>query len=389
MNRIPSDSSCGDNVTSSFELSTDSGTEDNEQSHDESYKGSPQAVSRYAYQNVSKPSTHLPRSVRAATGTTTSFLGTASAFKFLQLESYVCTCIAETPTSTNGYGSSMACCKVLQYFGMLFVKDMQAIFCPAHHCFVPMACWAQHVKRTHQDWISSTKVDECTRMAKHVALSCGLDPAQDTKDLQLPDKIDQPFGSYSTQTKSPIHLSSRCPKCSLWISEDKGSRQSDRYMRRHLRDTCSKGPSTDWKEIQLTEPCFTYRVSICRGKSHAFRLPADWEDATVTQEPAQPPYLLFPEDTIPSSSPRTVSQDWPFRVGWTSYDEDISASKHIQALHQLILRPKCGCRSNIQNPDFLEQGLHLVNHALIKYFKAAMMFVHKKHKSVIDAIVSE
>ena len=69
--------------------------------------------------------------------------------------------------STNAIAATW--CKVLLYFGMLFLNDMQAIFCPTHHCFVPMACWADYVRCSHLDWILSTKVDKCSHMAKYVA----------------------------------------------------------------------------------------------------------------------------------------------------------------------------------------------------------------------------
>ncbi|KAH9011092.1 hypothetical protein EDB83DRAFT_2322272 [Lactarius deliciosus] len=411
MNKIHSDSSFNDNMDSGFEPLADTGgaTENDGQGYEESNKGSFDLDTGCRAQavlgNNSNPnaSTYIPRSVRVTTRTTPPLLpvDNGGAFSFLQLESYICTCTSQSvlctpkaPTSTGGRGSAPADCKVLLYFGMLFLADLHAIFCPAHHCFVPMACWVDHVSRCHQDWISSTKIKECDRMAQHVALSCGLKPTQDTGDILLPVEIDQSFRYYSTLlTKAArVHLSFQCPKCSHWIAEDKSSRQSDRYMRRHLKDStsCSKA-SPDWETIQLAEPRHIYRISLSRGKYHAFLLPMDWDDTTKVKEPepTRLPKFSLSDDTFPSFLSRTVSQDWPFTLGWTAYDEDISASKHIIALRQLILRPKYGHRSKTRNPDFLEEGLCLVNHALIKYFKAAMMFVHKKHKSVVDAIVSD
>ena len=224
--------------SSSNDASTDNGDEDNcfqpsigssrsegdEQGDEESDEGgvsigrqSPSAVGA-AIHSGQNTSTRVIRSVRActsqskATGNITPAQAPppTRAFKFLQLESYSCACSPIPNPSrapTNASAATTPQCKVLLYFGMLFLDAMQAIFCPTHHCFVPMACWADHVRRTHKDWISSTKVDECRRMAEHVALSCGLDLEQDTKDLHLPNEIDQPFESYRTLTDMPIYLS--------------------------------------------------------------------------------------------------------------------------------------------------------------------------------------
>ena len=391
-----------------FQPSTDGGSESEWPGDEESDEGGP-SIGRQSHPSVGvgrnsgqNAPTRIIRSIRACTtqdkGTGTIARARAPsptrAFTFLQLESYSCTC-SPTPNSnpsrapTDASAPTATRCKVLLYFGMLFLDSMQAIFCPTHHCFVPMACWAEHVRRSHLDWVSSTKVEECSRMAEHVALSCGLDLKQDVEDLQLPDKIDRPLAL----TVSSVHLSLQCPKCGCWMAQDQASSQPDRYMRRHLKTSCPEGPwPDDYARIRLAECRWTYRVSISRGKSHVFLLPDSegWDAAIKAEETPQLPGFppLVPTDSSFESA-RVVSQDWPFRLGWTAYDQEISASEHIAALQQLISKPTCGCRRKIRNQDFLEEGLHLIDHALAQYFKAAMVFIHEKHKAVVDAVVPE
>jgi hypothetical protein len=100
------------------------------------------------------------------------------------------------------------------------------------------------------------------------------------------------------------------------------------------------------------------------------------------EEAPQLPDFPLSDPTSPSfESARTISQDWPFRLGWMAYDQEISASEQILALQQLISQPRCS------NQDFIEEGLHLIDHTLTQYFKVAMSFIHEKHKNVVNAVV--
>jgi hypothetical protein len=347
-----------------------------------------------------KPPARAIRSVMADTSVSKTkdvvdISGPTGGFTFLQLESYICSCCHTAPESRGMANSAKTNmlprtrCKVLLYFGMIFLADMQAIFCPAHNCFVPMAEWATHVRCNHKDWVSATKIDECSRMAEHVAFSCGLDLKQKPIDFRLPLEIEAPFSSYTTLPASPIHRSFQCPKCGLWQAQAKDSGRPERYMRRHLRAECPNGRYSDWQTVPLDEPRLTYRVSTSCGTSHVFLLPPDWDGIGEDEEPAELPELSSQDHTVRSVSSRTACQDWPLKLGWTAYDKEIAASDHISALRQLIMRPRCGCRRRTRNPDFLEEGLHMIGHAISKYFMSSMVFIHKKHKKVVDEIVSE
>jgi hypothetical protein len=92
------------------------------------------------------------------------------------------------------------------------------------------------------------------------------------------------------------------------------------------------------------------------------------------------------ENTI--SAQHSDAQDWPVKLGWTDYDREIGASEHADSLRGLITRVRCSCKKPTPNVGFLERGLDLVDHALVDYLKGAMIFVHKKHKAVVNAIVS-
>lgn len=327
--------------------------------------------------------------------------GHAEAFTFLELESYACSCCT-TPSSNSTQqtsqqfaGSSIfLTCKVLQFFGMIYMSQFRALFCPAHNCFVPMSFWARHVSQHHKDWVSVNKVDECARMANHVAQSCQLDIEQKVEDLQLPDTLRRPFvPSTVTAAGSHVFKSLRCPKCGLWEAISTTG-ESDRLMRRHLRDTgkCRKGPITNWKSIRLEGPCWTYRVKTSPRTSHVFILPDDWDECGENEEIQElPEFPEFPSQghSVLSFSALTASQDWPITLRWTEYDAEISASSHVAALRQLIALPVCGCKRGIRSPSFLEEGLHQAYHWLFKYLKTAMTFVHKKHKRVINAVISE
>lgn len=402
------DHNSGDDGDDTFTEGTNSGSdgECDEQSEEgsissEIYVDAPQLPRQTSHKNpAQKPPARAIRSVMANTSVSKTknvvdISGPTGGFKFLQLEAYICSCCHTAPelhgmansAKTNVFPRTR--CKVLLYFGMIFLPDMQAIFCPAHNCFVPMAEWATHVRCNHKDWVSATKIDECSRMAEHVSVSCGLDLRQKPIDLRLPLEIEAPFSSYMTLPASPIHRSFRCPKCSLWQAQAKDSGRPDRYMRRHLRDECPNGRFSDWQTVPLDEPHWTYRVSTSCGTSHVFILPPDWDGIGEDEEPAELPELPSQDHTIRSVSSRTPCQDWPLKLGWTAYDKEISASDNITALRQLILRPRCGCRRRTRNLDFLEEGLHMIGHAISKYFMSSMVFVHKKHKKVIDEIVSE
>lgn len=119
---------------------------------------------------------------------------------------------------------------------------------------------------------------------------------------------------------------------------------------------------------------------------HSLVLPHGWEGGTVASTP-----VLIDGPQLGNSSPLAAlvdPQDWPLLLGWIDYDWEISAGDHVTALWSLIKLPHCNCKRTSQTSHlhFLDKGLQLVYHALAKYFKTAMLFIHQKHQTVVDAI---
>jgi hypothetical protein len=316
-------------------------------------------------------------------------------FKFLELESYVCHCASPLSTSADQEPSShdksspRSRCKVLQYFGMVFLENLGVVYCPTHDFIVPMSEWVAHVYRSHLDWISAHKKQECLRMAEHVAISHELSLEETAEDLNLPVEIEELLVVH-TMSLSHLRLNYQCPLgCGLWIAEDKSSRFPERYIReKHIRSGCRTGPCDLFRDITLDEPRWVHKVRISAKSSvfHSFVLPHDWERSDNEDHTAAPEAPSL-GDVIPSVR-LDHRQDWPLKLGWPAYVKEIAANDHVVALRNLILQPRCDCRSSTPNSHFLEKGLHLVDHALVKYFRTAMLFLHSKHKRVVDAITS-
>ena len=319
-------------------------------------------------------------------------------FAFLDLESYVCHCANPSsrlsqPLLTGREGPSFGThsahspCKVLAFFGLVFLETFKAVFCPTHNYIVPMSEWATHIRGNHSDWCSTTKKNECARMAKHVADIHDLSVDQTEEDFKLPDEIDEPL---LTDTRN-LNRNYLCPLgCGKWIAEDKGSNNPERFIReKHILSNCIKGQCPRFRTIDLDEPRWVYKVqiSVKNKKFHSFVLPLGWErgdDEEVTPVPEAPSL-----DTYVVSVGSRSGQDWPVILGWPAYDQEISADNHVISLRSLLLLPHCDCKKSTRNSNFLENGLHLVHHAIVKYFRTAMLFVHKKHKRVVDAITLE
>ena len=134
-------------------------------------------------------------------------------FRFLELESYMCYC-TNPPFSQMCDGEWDLRCKVLDYFGMVFMESLQVLYCPAHNQIIPMSEWADHVGRNHLDWCSANKKKDCNSMARHVADSHNLSMA--AEDLDLPNEIDEPL----SRKTSNLHLNYQCPQCGLWMAAD-------------------------------------------------------------------------------------------------------------------------------------------------------------------------
>jgi hypothetical protein len=326
------------------------------------------------------------RSIEAATSRTKDSFSHISpemsgGFKFLHLESYICHCAS--PSLSR---SAPPRCKVLAYFALVFLESLGAVYCPSHNQIIPMAEWATHVRRSHLDWSSKTKKSECVAMARHVADGHNLSMDQTADDLNLPDEIDEPL---STNT-SNLNLNYRCPLgCGQWMVEDKGSNFPERFIReKHIRNNCPEGVCLNYKDIHLDEPRWIFKVRISgkKVKFHCFVLPLEWErsdDGELTAFP-EPPLL----DDITPLVDLDGRQEWPLTLGWRAYDQEISANDHVVALRSLILLPRCDCKAS-PNSHFLEKGLHLVDHAIIKYLRSAVSFIHEKHKGVVDVITLE
>lgn len=225
-------------------------------------------------------------------------------------------------------------------------------------------------------------------MALHVASSLDLTPDQTSSDLDLPKEIDQPFSGYKSQSRSPIHYSYQCPKCGFWKAACKGegTHRPDWDMRRHLRDDCRKGPFKTWNSMALAEPCWTYRVPFTGGGSHVFVLAEGWADRLEEDETVHLPEFTSEPQTAPSISLRSSHQDWPLRLSWPAYDREITAADHIIPLRRLIMQPlpQKQLRSDL---DTIEAVLHLSRTAIVKYFKSAMVFLHSKHKLVVEGVL--
>ena len=322
-------------------------------------------------------------------------LSISEGFKFLELESYVCHCASPLSASTDKEPSShdrsspRSRCKVLQYFGMLFLANLGVVYCPTHDFIVPMSEWVAHVYRSHLDWISANKKQECFRMAEHVAISHELSLEETAENLSLPVEIEEPLVA-NTTSLSHLHLNYQCPLgCGIWMAEDKSSGYPERYIReKHVRSSCRMGPCVRFRDIALDDPRWVHKVRISAKNPvfHSFILPYDWEkgdDADDTAAPEAPSL----GDVIPSVR-LDHRQDWPLKLGWPAYGREIAANNHVVALRNLILQPRCDCKSSTPNSHFLEMGLHLVDHALGKYFRTAMLFLHTKHKRVVDSITS-
>jgi hypothetical protein len=226
---------------------------------------------------------------------------------------------------------------------------------------------------------------------QHVAAGHNLTMDQAAEDLELPDEIEEPL---STST-SNLKLNYQCPLgCGLWMAQDPSSNFPERYIReKHIKKGCKKECPT-YNEIALDEPRWVFKVKIS-GKTknlHCFLLPLGWErsdNEEITDAPNAP---LLDDPSLPSLPETLVGrQKWPVTLGWCAYDQEISASDHVIALQSLIQISRCNCRHKESSPDshFLEKGLHLVHHAIGRYLQAATSFVHQKHRGVLDAITME
>ena len=322
---------------------------------------------------------------------------TPGGFEFLKLESYICHCSSQPtfelhPASQelSSLAQAPGSCKVLAYFGLVFLNALQAVFCPAHNRIVPMSEWATHIRYRHLDWCSSTKKIDCTQMAKHVADSHSLSIDQTSVDLNLPHEIEEPL---SDQGSSYINLNYKCPLgCGTWIAADKGSNFPERFIReKHIRYSCPNGLCPQFKDIDIGEPHWIHKVKISRAHTdqyHCFVLPHGWDamgSGTLATVP-DGPHLGNPSGLAVLGD----QQDWPLLLGWVGYDQEISAGDYVTALRSLIKLPRCNCKRTSQTSHlhFLDKGLHLVHHALVKYFKTAMLFIHQKHQTVVNAITS-
>ncbi|KAH9988502.1 hypothetical protein BJV77DRAFT_964397 [Russula vinacea] len=303
---------------------------------------------------------------------------------FLELESYICYCEEQSfRVSQNDLPVEHdSRCKVLDYFGMVFLEHLRVLYCPTRNRITPMSEWAAHIKGSHADWMSANKIKDCDSMAKHVADSHNLSMKSTFKDLDLPNEIDNPL---STKTKN-LTFSYQCPICDLWTATDKDSNQPDRYTRRHLQTKCLKEAGDDYKTIGLSKPRWIFKVMISKNPTnfHSFILPKEWEnrdeeDSEILPYP-QPPSL----DIDASHIYLECRQEWPLTLGWPAYDKEISANSHVVSLKSLILPP----HPKRSNPDalFLEKGLRVIQRAIVTYFRKALSFIHDKHKSVVDAI---
>jgi hypothetical protein len=308
-------------------------------------------------------------------------------FKFLLLESYTCHC-----ANPSFLQPSPPQCKVLSYFALVFQDSLQVVYCPGHNQIIPMSEWATHVKGSHLDWSSQTKKSDCTEMAKHVAHSHNLSMDQTAEDLNLPNEIEEPLSANT----SKLNLNYLCPLgCGTWVAEDKGSKFPDRFMRqKHIQNNCQKGQCSEYKVIPLDEPRWVFKVQISakKIKFHCFVLPLGWERSDDEELPvALDAPLLDHGHNAPPSEGLDGRQKWPLTLGWCAYDQEISANDHVVALRSLILLPRCNCRCNASSPNshFLEKGLHLVDHAIGRYLRSAVSFIHEKHKGVLDAITLE
>lgn len=306
-------------------------------------------------------------------------------FEFLPLEYYECTCLS-TPDP-----AFRTTCKVLLFFGLVYLPDYRAIFCPKHHQFVPLAELPVHLIK-HNDWTLGKKTKEAKRMSEHIALSLDIDAAQTAGDLItcLPTEIEEPFGCYKLHSPLPTQISYQCPKCGIWKAacKGKGTHGPEWDIQRHLRFECDKGPfPKKWSSLALAEPCWTYRVRFAGGGSHVFVLPEDWADRAEDEETVDLPEFPSKPQAVPSISLRTSYEDWPLKLFWPAYDREILASDHVVALRQLIMQPRPQ-RSLESDLDAMETALHLIRAATVKYFKSAMVFLHSKHKRVVESIVA-
>ncbi|KAH9990119.1 hypothetical protein BJV77DRAFT_963577 [Russula vinacea] len=179
-------------------------------------------------------------------------LRTSVGLRFLELESYICYCEEQSfRVSQNDLPVEHdSRCKVLDYFGMVFLEHLRVLYCPTRNRITPMSEWAAHIKGSHVDWMSANKIKDCDSMAKHVADSHNLSMKSTFKDLDLPNEIDNPL---STKTKN-LTFSYQCPICDLWTATDKDSNQPDRYTRRHLQTKCLQEAGDDYKTIGLSKP---------------------------------------------------------------------------------------------------------------------------------------
>ncbi|KAI9450534.1 hypothetical protein BJY52DRAFT_1191759 [Lactarius psammicola] len=309
---------------------------------------------------------------------------TPGGFSFLHLESYTCNCASPTISKP-----SPSQCKVLAYFAMIFHDGLQVVYCLSHSQIIPMSEWATHVRGSHLDWSSGTKKSDCEEMAKHVAHGHCLSMDQTIEDLHLPGEIDEPL---STST-SNLHLNYKCPLgCGVWSVKDKKSSQPERYIRRHIKNDCEKNKDSKCVDVHLDDPRWVFKVKISgkQNKHHSFVLPPEWERGDDEELAAAPDFPPLAVDNAPHSEGLGGGQKWPVTLGWCAYDQEISASNHIDALRRLILLPRCKCRSKTPSySHFLEKGLHLVDHAVGRYLRSATLFVHEKHRGVLDAITSE
>ena len=297
-------------------------------------------------------------------------------FTFLKLESYICYCALSQPRNSR--------CKVLDYFGMVFIESLQVLYCPAHNRITPMSGWAGHIKHSHLDWCSADKKKDCDSMARHIADSHSLSMAD--IDVDLPDEIEEPFSTKTTN----LHLNYKCPFCGFWMAADKGSRFPERFIReKHIRGKCPKGPCPKYNDIKLDEPRWIFKVRIsAKKKFHSFILPLEWENCDG--EDLEPTLSLEPPPLDLDTTPVHLEccQEWPLTLGWHAYDQEISANDHIVALRTLISLPRHITPSNLDTP-VLEKGLSLIRGAIVTYLRTAVLFVHDKHRGVVDAITLE
>lgn len=293
-------------------------------------------------------------------------------FTFLDDECYSCSCHLSAPPTKR--------CTVLGYFNLEFIPQWDAIFCPGHNCLIPASKLEHHLCKAHNEWTSPKKTEESKKMAKHVALSFGLNVSQCASDIKkrLPDELDDPL------VEKGVYRSSKCPSCASWFAENDKESPPNRSLLKHINKLHQDGKD----HSEIGDPQWTYRVHMyprSSESSHVFVLREGFNSIDLnTHLPFAnlPPLPVLPTHTQPSSEIPTI-QDWPIRLKWESYAADIKASKHIKQLRTLLGPPRVG------NNHFLEKGLRYVKKFCIKYLRGSGALANAGVTDLSRVLVSE